>query len=350
MSREPEQQLSVSESVPASAVVAKAPNDAASALPVKPKRRPWLRALRATVSIGLLAWVLYATLTHEGVGELGERLREVRPVWLLLACVFPCVAVLLGALRWNVVLREEGVHLPIGWVVRHMLIGRFVGAFTPSTTGLDGYRLLAVARKTGDAVSASRALVLEKVAGLAGLAAITTLCAALGVTGVSAETVWLGVALALACSITGYIVVRRPARVVALLPNIGPLKRVRKMLGEISGSTAGRATLLSALALGLLSHAATAAVFVASARAVHVDLSFATLFGVGNAIVIATLLPLSAGGVGVREYVATVVLGTLGVAAGPAVLMAVLGYVGGQVPAILGGLFAAVDGKEEPRA
>jgi uncharacterized membrane protein YbhN (UPF0104 family) len=111
------------------------------------RKRPWLRALRATVSVGLLGYVFYATLTHEGVGSLLERLRDVRPLSLLLACLFPCLAVILGAIRWGVLLREEGVHLPLSWLLRHMLIGRFVGAFTPSTTGLDGYRLVAVSKQ-----------------------------------------------------------------------------------------------------------------------------------------------------------------------------------------------------------
>lgn len=153
---------------------------------------------------------------------------------------------------------------------------------------------------------------------------------------------WLGVLLALSCSITGYVVVRRPARVAALVPSVGPLKRLRKMLADIAGSTASRGALLTAMLFGLLSHMTTASVFVASAWAVHVDLSLAALFGVGNAIVIATLLPVSAGGVGVREYVAVTVLGAMGVATAPALLVAVVGYLGGQVPAIIGGLFAAL--------
>jgi uncharacterized membrane protein YbhN (UPF0104 family) len=313
----------------------------ASAPEAKAKRkRPWLRALRAAVSVGLLGYVLYATLTHQGVGDLLERLRDVRPLALSFAFAFQCVAVLLGAVRWGVLLRAEGLELTFSWLLRHMLIGRFVGAFTPSTTGLDGYRLVAVAKQTGAALSASRAMVLEKVAGLAGLAAVTVLCAALGVTGVSHDKVWYGVALALACSVAGYIMVRRPARVASLVPNVGPLKRLRKMLSEIAGSTASNGSLLSALVLGLVSHAATAAVFVASARAVQVDLSLSSLFGVGNALVIATLVPISVGGVGVREYVAAALLGTFGVATGPAVLVSVVGYVVGQLPAILGGLFA----------
>jgi uncharacterized membrane protein YbhN (UPF0104 family) len=104
--------------------------------------------------------------------------------------------------------------------------------------------------------------------------------------------------------------------------------------------------LLVAIMLGLFSHAATAAIFVASAWAVHVDLSAAVLFGVGNALVIATLLPLSAGGVGVRETAAVLLLGALHVDQGSALLVAVVGYLGGQAPAVLGGIFSAVSGAD----
>jgi glycosyltransferase 2 family protein len=65
------------------------------------------------------------------------------------------------------------------------------------------------------------------------------------------------------------------------------------------------------------------------------------LFGVGNAIVIATLLPVSIGGLGVREGMAMMLLGALGIAKGPALLVAVMGYLSGQTPAILGGLLSA---------
>ena len=63
---------------------------------------------------------------------------------------------------------------------------------------------------------------------------------------------------------------------------------------------------------------------------------------VGNAIVIAVLLPLSIGGVGVREGVAVVLLATAGVSSTDAVLVALLGYLTGQVPALLGGGLMAI--------
>jgi uncharacterized membrane protein YbhN (UPF0104 family) len=300
-----------------------------------------LRLLRIVVSLGLLGWVLQAATRRNGFDALLAGLTDLRFAWLGVACLLPCAAVLIGALRWRVLLVEEGLALSLAWVVKHTLIGRFVGAFTPSTTGIDGYRTLAVARKTGRALPASRALLFEKVVGLAGLAAVTSVCAALGVIGLSGPTVWLGVGVCLSVSALGYVVVRKPGRLAALLPVAARLQKVRTTLSELAGSSARSGPLFVAFALGILNHIVTSAVFVAAAWAVHVDLGVGPLFGLGNAIVIATLLPISIGGLGVRELLAIKLLGTLGIAEGPALLVAIVGYLGGQTPAILGGLLSA---------
>jgi uncharacterized membrane protein YbhN (UPF0104 family) len=309
-----------------------------------------LRIVRMVVSLGLLAWVLHAATQRNGFDALLVGLRNLRVGWLAVACLLPCAAVLLGAVRWRVLLVEEGLDLTLAWVVKHTLIGRFVGAFTPSTTGIDGYRTLAVARKTSRGLAASRALLFEKVVGLAGLAVVTSVGAALGLIGLSGRTVWLGVALCLTISALGYLVVRRPGRLAALLPVAARLQKIRTTLSELAGSSARGGPLFVAFVLGILNHIVTSAVFVAAAWAVHVDLDFGALFGLGNAIVIVTLLPISIGGLGVRELLAMQLLGSLGIAQGPALLVAIVGYLGGQTPAILGGLLSAGASDEAPSA
>jgi hypothetical protein len=87
---------------------------------------------------------------------------------------------------------------------------------------------------------------------------------------------------------------------------------------------------------------------MATAMALGVDVSAATLLVVGNAIVLAVLLPVSVGGVGVREGVAVMLLATAGVTSTEAVLVALLGYLTGQVPALFGGVLMAV-GRVRPK-
>src|SRR5690606_16523190 len=89
-------------------------------------------------------------------------------------------------------------------------------------------------------------------------------------------------------------------------------------------------------------------VFWATAGALAIDVDAATLLAVGNAIVLAVLLPVSVGGVGVREGVAVVLLATAGVASSDAMLVALLGYLTGQVPALAGGVLFALRRAAKP--
>src|SRR5207244_54053 len=57
-----------------------------------------------------------------------------------------------------------------------------VGAFTPSTAGLDVYRGWAVARRTGETARAASTIVVEKFVGLIGLSTVCLLLLGLGAT------------------------------------------------------------------------------------------------------------------------------------------------------------------------
>ncbi len=90
-------------------------------------------------------------------------------------------------------------------------------------------------------------------------------------------------------------------------------------------------------------------VFAATGTALGVDASLAELAIVGNAIVLATLLPISVGGFGVREGTAVALLAVVGVPAGEAVFVALLGYLAAQPPALVGGVLQLTEAAP-PRA
>jgi uncharacterized membrane protein YbhN (UPF0104 family) len=294
------------------------------------------------VSVGLSAWLLARMLQRDGADALADRLGTLDARWLLAAVALHALAVLTGVLRWRVLLRAAGLSLPLAWLARSFLIGRFIGAFTPSTTGLDGWRLFDVGRRTGALGESTAVIVVEKLVGLVGMALV---CAALAPIG-GAELLGpsaIGVALALALgAMIGLALMRRPAlvrRLAALLPR----RLAPKVIDSLAQLRLELSTLGSATLLGVLSHLALSAVFWATAGALGLEVDAWTLLTVGNAIVLAVLLPVSVGGVGVREGVAVMLLATASVASTDAVLVALLGYLTGQVPALIGGALFALD-------
>lgn len=302
-------------------------------------KRRLLFGLKAMVSVVLVGWVLHGALSRDGIDALFERIRALDPTFVAVALTLHFVAVFSGVLRWRLLLRARGLALPLPFLARSYLIGRFVGAFTPSTVGLDVYRAVDVARATGARGASASVIMVEKLVGLLGLSVVT---AALVLFGAGAllgpRAVNLAVAVFVGASL-GLVALRHPSRLAALARPLPARLRARvdHVLASVAAQHLGLADVSRALGLGIVSHLATAAVFVATAAALRVDADVLPLLVVGNAIIVATLLPISIGGVGVRESVAVVLLGSVGVSAADATLVALLGYLTGQAPALAGG-------------
>lgn len=302
------------------------------------------------VSFALVVWVASSILTHGGVDALGARMAALDGAWVLVAIGLQLGAVALGVARWRCLLAHEGLSLPIAWLARTYLVGRFVGAFTPSTAGLDVYRAVEVALLTRERAIAARVVVVEKLFGLIALATLALLVVASGASPVlDGAASWIAAAT-LAGSIALLVIVSRPA-LLALAARFVPARaraRIEPILAALAARPLGAPISFASFALALASHLATAAVFAAAAFALGLRVDFATGLVAGVAIVIATLLPISIGGVGVREGVAVVVLGAAGVAAPDATLVAVLGYLSAQPPALLGGLLTLLPRRGHP--
>ena len=289
-------------------------------------KRRLILALKVSVSLGLLGWVVHTAVTRDGAGALGARLAALSWPFVGLAVIVQLGAVGAGVLRWRVLLASRGITLPLGWLARSYLVGRFAGTFTPSTAGLDVYRVWAVARHTGERARATAAIVVEKIVGLLALSLACVLLLPLGGTRFFGPSAIAAAACILVGSIAALLVLRSGA-----LVRVRWLARLR--LGELDRGVLARAT-----GLGLISHIATSAVFVATAAALGLDVSPLSVLVVGNAIVVATLIPVSVGGLGVREGVAVALLAAVGISATEATLVALLDYLVGQVPRIAGEL------------
>jgi hypothetical protein len=314
-------------------------------------KRAILLAIKAVVSLALLGFVVRSILAEQGLGTLEDRVTSIHVGWLAVAVAVQLLAIGLGIVRWKLLLTARSIHMGFGWLARSYFVGRFIGAFTPSTTGLDVYRAVDVGRATGDGPGSAAVIAIEKCVGLLGLALA---CLALLPLGAGqffgAATYAMAGAFAGAALVGLWLLAKRGrlSPVVRLAP-----KRLQKRLTAIVDALGieglSASVLARAIGLGLGAHLATAAVFSGAALALGVPVAWTAVLIVGNAIVLATLLPVSIGGVGVREGVAVAMLTTIGVTAADATLIALLGYLVGQVPALAGGLLMLAPSRR-PRA
>jgi hypothetical protein len=317
------------------------------ATPERPRaslRARVLFGVKLVVTAVLVGWLVRSMLLRDGADALGARLGSLSWPWIAVAIAIHFAAVTAGTARWSVLLRARGLARPLGELFRAFLVGRFIGAFTPSTTGLDGYRALEVGRTTGKMAESAAVIAIEKLFGLVGMAVVCAALLPFGLLerlGPTAILVAVGMAGAAAL---GLLIVSSPARAHWLASRApGPTRGFSKRIADaLSGVELGASVIGRALVLGVVTHLCLSATFAATGLAIGVDVGALELLAVGNAITLAVLLPVSIGGVGVREGTAVLLLTAAGVTTTDAVLLALLGYLTGQAPALLGGLVLAL--------
>lgn len=287
-----------------------------------------LLGLKLAVSVALIAYLL----SRIGVRSLVEVMASASPGALLLAATIVLVSQALGAWQWGRLLAVAGVHIPARRVVAYTFAGTFLNLALPGGVGGDVARVLGVMQESRKKAAIVGATVVERLLGGAALGLLAVV-AFLGAESAVRETRGglLGVVVA-GCallSVAAVALLLGPgAR--GLLHAIGrvmpaaieaKLERWDNSLARL-GASRRSSFLIVALAiqsLRILAHAQVA-------RALDIDVGLRYFFLFVPLLAIGVALPISIGGIGVRETLGAVLFGLLGIDAAKASAMQLLTY------------------------
>jgi uncharacterized protein (TIRG00374 family) len=302
----------------------------------------WMRLLRwfvkAGISLGLIALLLY----HANLENASGQLANLHLGWLGLAVLIKGTGILAGVIRWKILLGGQDIHLKTTNLGGAYLIGRFFGAFLPSTIGLDVYRTYYTSVRTRKVAKCVAVTVVEKVIGLFALSGLALAAIPFGMRMLPEKALWLlGLAMCAPIGVSAILLLWPGLflRIAALLR-----KRERKISGALARMSEAvgtfgrqRGRLAVATLWGFVVHAGTISMYSATARAVGVTIPATEILFVGPLMVAATLVPLSIAGIGLREGSYVFFLAAVGVPTEQAVLLAFLGFLAGEVYSLAGG-------------
>lgn len=279
---------------------------------------------RRTLAGALLRWlpglvVLAAILIWVDGAELGERVRNLSPGWVLAAMVITVMQVALSAWRWRFTAARLGMRLPFRRALTEYYLAGFLNQVLPGGVVGDVTRAWRHAAQDVPTGRAIRAVILERASGqiimtgvaLASLAVVAVRMMDAG--GTEEGTIlrgWLaagGVVVA-ALGLVGVVTYR-------LLQ--------RRLRGEIRRAILAPRALPIQLGSSTLVVATYLAVYLAAARAVGVDTSLAVLLPLVAPVLVAMLIPVTVAGWGVREGAAALVWAAVGLSASEGVAISV---------------------------
>lgn len=254
--------------------------------------------------------------------DMADLWREIRSVdlgvflpWFLFATAIKLVGIFANVYRWQVLLRGQGIHLGFGWLNASYFVGRYFGIVTPSTMGLDGWRLYDSYRATGKLVESTTAIAVERVIGLVGLLAVILAFmpfADLG--GRDLGEIMSAMKIPIAAAVVfGVLLLLKPAWFAPLAKVVPTAKGKRFFQSAIDSATAyssHRGALLVALACAIFGQVTTMFMYFGNAMALQVEgVTMAQVLYASAVMTLGTFLAPSASGEGVRELVFVALLG-----------------------------------------
>ncbi|MBI5490828.1 MAG: flippase-like domain-containing protein [Deltaproteobacteria bacterium] len=299
--------------------------------------------VKLLVSFGLVAFVLYKIGQQAEWDQLKDRLAAIDPGWTTLAVLAQLAAMACTLGRWKLLLDGQQMVVPWKHLLGAFMIGRFIGTFTPSTIGLDGYRMYDIAKHSGKVAPAVSVILVEKVIGFFVLSVLVLATLPWGFDILPTSTLSAVAVLYLIPVTLSLVLLVKPSLIQRLLgvffrPGTKLGKKVETAAAAVTTYEAQRGKLLRAVALGFPVHIFSIFIFIFTGYAIGAPVSVTEMLFVGPLVITATVLPISLSGLGVREAAFIYLLTKAGVTTTEAALLSFLGYVIGRAISMAGGV------------
>lgn len=308
------------------------------------------RYLRIAISAGLIAFLV----SRLDLGETARALASARWDWITFSLVTFAASLVLGNAQWVMLLRLQGIRIPFRRTLSFYFVGAFFNNFLPANIGGDVVRIYDVYKDSGKPDQAIAATVTDRLVGmmtLAVLAAPAGLYAAVRYADLGLERDFglasLAIVLAfVAILILAFLVLfsrrlarglRNLARPILVRGLHDRFKRVYESFYIYSRS--GRA-LWAVLGVSLVVQALRTVVHYQVARAMGLPIPAIYFFLFIPVIAIFIALPISIGGLGVREGLGIYLFRKAipAISSEQAFTMGLLAYLVGVVVSLAGGV------------
>jgi len=291
------------------------------------KRSVWTRWLRPLVSIGLLAVLVSKIDTSQLVP--GDRSLPGTLAFLIGGLLLMLASFVLASWRWQRVLAVFDAHVGLRTLLSHYLAGQFVGNVLPSTVGGDVLRVARLSKDTESREVAFASVVIERLTGFFALPLLTFVGFIARPDLLDHGRSWLALATAgTSLLVLGVILV------LAASPRLaGRFKDHDNWMRFIGAVHIGIDRLrrdprdaCAALGAAVAYQITVVAAVYCAVHTIGLTIPNGAVLAFVPAVAMAQVLPLSVGGLGIREGMLALLLHPLGVKTGQAVAVGLLWY------------------------
>lgn len=299
--------------------------------------------LRLAISLSFLVFLVW----YSGIANIWEHLKKIDLLISIICIAILLIAQAISAIRWQWILAAEDFRIPLFTLFQSYMIGMFMNNLLPTSIGGDISKSYDIYRLTGDKAVSLTSVFFERFTGLVALLSLS----------------WIGITFSLQASppIIYWTWFAINAGCILLLAAIFHGVWAERLLSQLSEGRFQKAGRFLSLCYTKLTVYRKRKRLLAKLIVVSFPIQFGTIFiyqiiavSVGihlpfhfflfsvPLITLVALLPVTVGGLGVREGMTVLMFAVVGIAQDVAVTMSLLYLVISYVASLVGGLFFAI--------
>ncbi len=126
---------------------------------------------KITISFGLI-YLLYRKMPLSGIEEL---MLSLNLRYMPLIFVILLLNTFLSAWKWHILLKSDGLDIPLATLTGSYLVGSFFNMFLPSNIGGDSYRILDIMKRSNDTIRSATSVFADRLSGFFALVTLSLL-------------------------------------------------------------------------------------------------------------------------------------------------------------------------------
>ena len=294
------------------------------------------------------ALIVYIFTTQIDLSDLIDLLSETRIFWLLTGLSAIVVSNFLGSYQWHLILNETDVNLPYRKSFRFYHTGLFFNNFLLSFIGGDVVRVYDISKTSGKNPAALSTVFLDRLVGLSMLSFFALFFAVISGEFIKTKIISLsslGFFLILLFMLLFFFFKRFAKKFQSFGEKILPSmfhQGAHDMYNNIYHFKKKKFVLFKIFCVSFVVQILRIMVHYFAALSIGISVNFIYFFIMIPIILLVIIIPISIGGLGVRENTAVILFSKIGIPAPEAVLMELIAYFIGIVSSLPGGIMFLV--------
>ncbi len=299
---------------------------------------------KLVLSVALLWYLFWIS----DLSRFVDIVESIHPIYIPLAWIYYGICTWLSAYRWKILLEAKDVHAPVSKLFSFYMVGMFFNNFLPGAVGGDIVKVRDLYRYTRRFQLAVTSVFLERFTGLIGLTFLGIGGAVIGLSKIEsvlilACLVGAAILLALVVAIIWFpLGANLVSRVLSILPARKILETIKALYQLLHSYRKHKGALWWSIAVSVLVQLLFAVYYALAAITLGIDADVLYFVLFLPVITIVTMVPISLGGLGVREAIMVMLFAEVGVSSADVLAISLSVYVVNTALSLWGGLILLV--------